>query len=169
MKGWKTMKYTILLLSIAASLLILERIVLGRLGKRVRDRAFSDSKIPPKKPHGEKSKGNRPAQGLEVDDWGVKRFLPGGEIESVAWGKLIGVDINTTSDGPFAEDVFFILIGENDTGCVVPQSIADQLVPRLLKLPNIHHERMIAAMGSTEDRTFVCWRKSDQGCPPADE
>ena len=28
----------------------------------------------------------------------------------------------TTSDGPFTEDVFFVLVGRNNTGCVVPQS-----------------------------------------------
>ena len=68
----------------------------------------------------------------------------------------------TTADGPFAEDMFFVLAGRDGSGCVVPQSASEsgQLLERLQRLPGFDNEAFIRAMGSSEDARFVCWRRS---------
>jgi hypothetical protein len=71
------------------------------------------------------------------------------------------VVVLTTSDGPFAEDVFFMLAGQNGTGCIVPQGAPEstQLLERLQRLPGFDNGALIRAMSSTEDATFRCWRR----------
>jgi hypothetical protein len=99
---------------------------------------------------------------IRVDETGVRRELPGGKVEQVAWDDLQEVVVLTTSDGPFAEDVFFVLAGRDGTGCVVPQGAPEstQLLERLQRLPGFDNESLIRAMTSTEDNKFVCWRRS---------
>jgi hypothetical protein len=92
-----------------------------------------------------------------VDDWGVRR----GDDEKVAWDDLVGVDIVTTDEGPYAEDVFFVLHGKDGKGCVVPQEVAAarSLLERLQRLPGFDNGRLIEAMGCAENARFVCWKK----------
>jgi hypothetical protein len=99
---------------------------------------------------------------IQIDDHGVRRELPGGKVEQVAWDDLWEVVVRTTGDGPFAEDVFFVLAGEDGTGCVVPQGAPEstRLLERLQRLPGFDNAALIRAMSSTEEARFVCWRRS---------
>jgi hypothetical protein len=98
---------------------------------------------------------------IYIDDRGVRRELPDGTEEHVSWEDLLEVAVRTTGDGPFAEDVFFVLAGEGGTGCVVPQSAPEgtQLLERLQWLSGFDNAALIQAMSSTQDATFVCWRR----------
>lgn len=104
-----------------------------------------------------------PAPALRVDDAGVRRRFPDGREESVSWSDLQSVEIRTTSEGPFAEDVFFFLVERDGRSCEVPQGEAMEtdLVMRLQELPGFDSEAVIAAMGSTDDARFHCWRRAD--------
>ena len=62
-----------------------------------------------------------PEHAIQIDDHGVRRELPDGTAEHVAWEELLQVVVLTTAGGPFAEDVFFVLAGRGGSGCVVPQ------------------------------------------------
>ncbi len=101
-------------------------------------------------------------QRIHIDDRGVRRELPDGKVEQVAWDDVQEVAVLTTGDGPFAEDVFFVLAGRGGTGCIVPQGAPEstQLLERLQRLPGFDNEAVIRAMSSTEDAIFVCWRRS---------
>jgi hypothetical protein len=98
---------------------------------------------------------------IRVDDRGVSRRLANGTEEKVAWDDLAEVFVLTTGDGPFAEDVFFVLVGRDNTGCVVPQGSPESapLLERLRRLPGFDNEAFIRAMGSTQEARFVCWRR----------
>jgi hypothetical protein len=98
---------------------------------------------------------------IRIDDRGVRRELAGGKVEEVAWDALEEVSVLTTADGPFAEDVFFILAGRDGSGCVVPQGAPEsgELLERLQRLPGFDNEAFIRAMSSAEDARFVCWRR----------
>ena len=80
---------------------------------------------------------------IVVDDLGVRRTLRNGRTESVIWDDLIEVAIVTTSEGPANEDVFIVLHGANDTGCVVPQGhpVSQQLLARLQALAGFDNEK----------------------------
>ena len=99
------------------------------------------------------------AQLLEVDESGVHRMLAD-RMESVTWSDLTEVSIVTTSEGPFAEDVFFMLQGAGNSGVLVPQSLAVEhhlLESLQARLPEFNNEAVIEAMGCTDDRRFVVW------------
>jgi hypothetical protein len=101
---------------------------------------------------------------IQIDDHGIRRQLADGKVEQVAWDDLQEVVVLTTADGPFAEDVFFVLAGRDGTGCVVPQGAPEsgELLERLQRLPGFDNEAFIRAMSSTEDARFVCWRRAVQ-------
>ena len=67
---------------------------------------------------------------VEVTDEGVRRVVPDGTVEWVAWDELTGVDVMTTVAGPLGEDVFFVLLGENENGCVVSAAARACGLPR---------------------------------------
>jgi hypothetical protein len=97
---------------------------------------------------------------LEFSDQGVRRVLPDGRVEQVGWDELAEVQVMTTSDGPFTEDVFFVLFGRNEgQGCVVPHSKADDsFLRRLQALPGFDNEALIRAMISVVEDQFLLWR-----------
>src|SRR4051794_5506732 len=101
-----------------------------------------------------------PAVPVVIDDNGVTRKLSSHRVERVRWDELIEVAVMTTADGPWADDVFYVL-GAEGHGCVVPESFADEaFVDRLLSLPGFDHDTFVEAMGSTSEATYVCWRAS---------
>jgi|SRR6185436_16010459 hypothetical protein len=108
-----------------------------------------------------KRKPGPSAPALAIDDVGVRRVLGDGKIEAVAWKDLVEVEIVTTDEGPFVDDVFFLLVGAEGTGCCVPQGApgSEGLLDRLQGLPEFDNEKVIQAMGCAENARFVCWRK----------
>ncbi len=97
-----------------------------------------------------------------VDDWGVRRRSADDAVEEVAWNNLVEVDIVTTDQGPYLEDVFFVLHGSDGKGCVVPQELAvpAKLLERLQALPDFDNGKVIEAMACAENARFVCWKKA---------
>jgi len=96
-----------------------------------------------------------------VDDHGVSVRFSDGKVEAVAWSELTEVVMVTTDEGPFTEDVFFLLEGMNDTGCCVANGdpASKELLQRLQKLQDFDNGKFIEAMGCAENARFVCWRK----------
>ena len=103
-----------------------------------------------------------PRETIVVDDWGVRRDLGGGAKEEVAWENLVEVQIVTTDQGPFVDDVFFLLVGSDGSGCCVPQGAqgSEPLLDRLQQLPGFDNEEVIKAMSCSEKARFVCWKKA---------
>jgi hypothetical protein len=99
---------------------------------------------------------------VSFDDAAVTRWMPGGRTEHVRWDELEEVGIVTTDEGPWAEDVYWMLRAASG-GCAVGSETVgmDALLERLQQLPGFNNEAVIRAMGSTENATFVCWRRAD--------
>lgn len=98
-----------------------------------------------------------PEPTVVVDGTGVRRRLGGGREEVVAWEALVGVTVLTTDEGPFVEDVWWLLHAADGSGVAVPGAEAGPLLPRLWRLPRVSAEAVIAAMGSTDHARFVVW------------
>jgi hypothetical protein len=92
----------------------------------------------------------------------VVRVRPGGIEERIRWDDLHEVVILTTDEGPWLEDVFFLLIAsDGKSGCAVPQSSdgCKELLERLQQLPGFDNKAVINAMGSASNAKFLCWRR----------
>ena len=92
----------------------------------------------------------------------IASHWPDGTLQRLNWNDLAQVDVITTDEGPWAEDVFFLLLDTSGESIVVPQCFdgAQALVEQLAKLPTFDDSALRKAMGSTSNQTFVCWRRA---------
>ena len=78
------------------------------------------------------------------------------------WGgddePLVEVALVTTSDGPFADDVFVVLGYADGRSDMVPLNGDHDLLSRLQQLPGFDNETFIEAMSCTEEGLSVLWR-----------
>jgi len=100
------------------------------------------------------------AEVVMVDEQGVRRHTVDGREERIAWDDLVQVSIVTTEEGPFSDDLFFLLQADDGSGCIIANEQAAEtgLVGRLQRLPRFDNEALIQASGCTVDAHFVCWR-----------
>ncbi|MFN0064090.1 MAG: hypothetical protein ACKVPX_16405 [Myxococcaceae bacterium] len=94
---------------------------------------------------------------VEVTDDKVVRHLASGRCEVLHWHALRRVEVRTTARGPWGEDFFFILYGENNARCVVPNSQSGRLFDKLQGLPNFDFQTFIRATASSGHARFLCW------------
>ena len=95
---------------------------------------------------------------VEINDNEVRVSNSGEETQVIRWDDLQRVFIQTTDEGPFAPDVFWILQGSEER-CVVPQGAMGEpeLMERLQRLPGFKSESIIDAMGCVTNQIFECW------------
>lgn len=87
---------------------------------------------------------------------------PKGREESIRLDELSEVSIVTTDEGPYRDDVFFLLARlDPESGLAIPQSAegCSELLARLQQLPGFDNQAVIQAMGSTTEAKFVCWKR----------
>ena len=104
----------------------------------------------------------RTRESVTFTDDTVRRVRADGVEEIIRWADLYEVGMLTTDEGPFQEDVFFLLVAsDGKSGCAVPQSSdgCDRLLERLQQLPGFDNEALIKAMGSSSNAKFVCWKR----------
>ncbi|WP_216215504.1 hypothetical protein [Amycolatopsis aidingensis] len=103
------------------------------------------------------------SRAVRVDDTGVRRQLADGSEESVTWSDLSAVVIRVIPEGPWDEDVFFMLAGSDGAGTAVPSGdpAADALLERLQMLPGFDHDKFVEAMTTDADEAYVVWKASD--------
>src|SRR5580698_7468349 len=87
-----------------------------------------------------------PAVVVEFDEVGVTCTRPNGSTENVTWSELRAVIIKTTGNGPFVDDLYWMLVGRK-SGCLVPSEAqgCDRLLERLQRLPNFDNKAVILA------------------------
>jgi|LakMenE18May11ns_1017448.scaffolds.fasta_scaffold9628537_2 hypothetical protein len=74
------------------------------------------------------------------------------------WSDVQHVGLVTTSDGPFFDDVFYIIQTENKNICLTQdQATKLSVLDYFNKLPGFRWESVIEAMGSTTEAVFHCW------------
>jgi hypothetical protein len=97
---------------------------------------------------------------ISIADDKISCERPNGEIEEVTWNELKKIEIYTTNQGPFAEDVFWVLHGDG-RGCIIPKGATnnEEMLTRLQKLPEFDNAMVIEAMSCTENKEFLIWQK----------
>lgn len=99
---------------------------------------------------------------IEFDEESVRFYHPEGENQEIRWEDLDEVGIVTTDEGPFVEDVFFMLLSKDRKGCAIPQAAEgnEGLLSRLQMLPGFDSGAFIEAMGCTSNQNFRLWKKT---------
>lgn len=95
-----------------------------------------------------------------------------GSTASVALNEVRRILIRTTDQGPFDDDVFFI-VETSGKNFVIPQAAAgaSQLLKHFQQLLGFNNEAVINSMGCTDNKEFVCWEREwlRTGGPPMTE
>jgi hypothetical protein len=96
-----------------------------------------------------------------VNDEGFTQITGEDSGEKFLWSDVKHVGILTTSDGPFFDDVFWIIQTANKNICLTQaQATQLSLLDYFGKLPGFNWDSAIAAMCSTRDALFHCWDTS---------
>lgn len=96
---------------------------------------------------------------LTIDDVGITRTAADLR-EQVAWVAIARVRIVPTDQGPWLEDVFFIVESKQGQGCTIAHELAlrSGLLEGLQsRLKGFNNAAVIEAMGSSENRVFTVW------------
>ncbi len=101
---------------------------------------------------------------VATDEAGIHFARASGIHEFIRWSEVARVLIRTTDKGPFDDDVFFVLETTRES-LVIPQPARGcaELLRELQKLPGFDNNRVIAAMGCTDNREFLCWEREATG------
>lgn len=107
----------------------------------------------------------RPAETgqLTIDDAGITRTARKLR-EHVPWADIVRVRIMTNDQGPWLEDVFFVVDGKNGQGCVVPHDLAVRsglLEALQTRLEGVNSAAVIEAMLSVDNQVFTIWEAKD--------
>jgi hypothetical protein len=103
---------------------------------------------------------SKPWEKLVIDDTGITRI--GRKLrEHVAWADIERVSIMTTDEGPWLEDVYFIIDSKTGGGCAVAHDLATEsklLEALQSRLEGLDNAAVIEAMLSTSNREFPIWQ-----------
>jgi hypothetical protein len=97
---------------------------------------------------------------VAVENGTITATFPDGIVESVRWSDLERVFVQTTADGPFAPDVFFVLVGRH-SGVHFPAGATGEaeVLKQLSTLPGFNYGQVITAMGCVEECQHPCWTR----------
>ena len=99
---------------------------------------------------------------VEFDRDEIRHHRRDGVQESIQWSDLHEVGILTTDEGPFVDDVIWMLLDSTGkAGCAIPSTAPgmETLLARIQELPGFDNEAVIAATVSTENAKFLCWTR----------
>jgi hypothetical protein len=99
---------------------------------------------------------------IEVDGWGVKRWLADGRYEEVGWDELEEVRAITLPKGPWESRLRFVLDGGGERGCIVDVDNAEGsgLISRIAGLPGFDHRLLSEVLDTDRTGTQVLWART---------
>jgi hypothetical protein len=98
-----------------------------------------------------------------ADDSGLSIVKPEKESKQFLWSEVNHVGILTTSDGPFFDDVFFIIRTDQTAVCIaLGDAVKIQLLSYFEKFPGFKWDKAVEAMTYTTEASFECWDRGWQ-------
>ena len=98
-----------------------------------------------------------------MTDDAIVHVLPDESETIIRWDDLYEIRILTTDEGPFNEDVFYVLLAQDKiTGCIIPLNAAgnEMLFSKIQKLQNFDYQAFTEAMLSITNNQFLCWQRT---------
>ena len=97
---------------------------------------------------------------VETSEVGITCNQPDGNQHVIRWDDLQTVLLETTDEGPFVDDVWWVLIAAKGTYRVAQGASGEsELFAQLQMLPGFNNDAVIEAMGSVENQQFLCWQR----------
>jgi len=98
--------------------------------------------------------------GLDGDTITFRKFFT---TKTFELSDIQEVQVKTTDQGPFAPDVFIVLLTSKGK-CTIPHEIPGNLslLDKLQELPGFSNETYIDAMSCCENRSFLCWKRQNK-------
>ena len=96
---------------------------------------------------------------VRCDDEGVVASGPDGTELAIRWRDVRRIEIVTNGDGPWEEDVWWVLAGDA-ARCAWPigaDGADDALAELQARFPGFDNGAVVAAMGCVEEARFLCW------------
>jgi len=101
---------------------------------------------------------NTPWKKYSVDHSGIHQINCEDECENYSWNDVKHIGIFTTEDGPWGEDVFFVINTDLGDVCITH---ADAQKMELLKyferFPGFNWGQVVEAMSCCSEARFPCW------------
>lgn len=101
-----------------------------------------------------------PEASVEVIDHGefVSTSFPNGDTQTLSWSELTRIEIHTDDSGPWRADFWWFLYGSRDHVFYPQGATGEQnLIDRLLSLPEFDNEEFVKACACTDVARFLCW------------
>ena len=97
---------------------------------------------------------------IELDEGQLTYLHPENGL-IVALPAVTRIEIETTGDGPFADDLYWRFFATGGQAARIPASAvgADRLFDALASFPGADYQMVIEASGSTSPHVFVIWQK----------
>ena len=98
---------------------------------------------------------------VTITEESIKVQPPSGGPEEVLWKHIYEIRLVNTDTGPFEPDIWLVLIGENETGCMIPHGNKDfeAVYDIISKYKKFSFDNFIASMSSTQKEEFILWKK----------
>jgi hypothetical protein len=97
---------------------------------------------------------------ITLTEESIEVVRPDGVKEMIRWDDVQTISVATTDKGPFAPDVWFVLLG-NKSQCLFPQGAprSDEAYERISQFDGFDFETFIKSMCSTENAQFLLWQR----------
>lgn len=98
---------------------------------------------------------------VTVDEEGVwLRNEKDGAEKRLLWSDVLQIVIETTDEGPWLEDMYYIFYSSSEPFVVPSESRGvSELVSKIAGLPGFDQAQHFSAVGSSENRQFLVWKK----------
>lgn len=100
---------------------------------------------------------------VEFDKVGIRRVVPDSIEEYILWKDIDEIAITTSDQGPFVDDLHWMLMNQDKTKGVAISNGAEgfsELLTEFQRLQGFNNEAVIQAMGCTDNNWFVVWKSA---------
>lgn len=112
-----------------------------------------------------KLKSEKKLERVSFDDKELRRIVGGKIKKKIRWDNLNEISIQTTDEGPYNVDIFWLFIEKDrKTVCTIPNNAKDfsDLLNHIQSFPGFNNELVLQAMSSVSNANFKVWSSSSK-------
>ena len=96
----------------------------------------------------------------EITEYYVRVSHPKRDTEEISWSEIEEIKLANTDEGPFAIDIWLLLIG-NNKGCSIPHGSNgfEKVYDIVSKYEGFNFENVNKSMACSDNELFELWKK----------